>query len=525
VRVRKASGRTPRRRREHRLSTPAVGLLALAVIALVTFLGFKKELPFQEHFEVRAVFTSANGVKANSPVRIAGVNVGKVTGVEGRGEHAVVTMRIDEKGRPLHRDATFAIRPRIFLEGNFFVDVAPGTNRAPEVDDGDTIPIQQTKTPVQLDQILTALQSDTRDDLQVLLKQYGKALDGEGGDGFNRSMPYWEPAYRSSAQVTDAMLGELEHDLSSYVRDAGLVSGALDRHREQLKALITDFHTTAGAFARADQPLRSAIAELPRTLRAAHPALGKLNDAFPSVRALAADLRPGVQSARPAIAASLPLVGELRGLVGPDELRGLAADLRPTVPALAKLTDDSIPLSKEGRRLAGCQNSVILPWSRDTVPDKQFPARGPVYQEAPKPFVGLAGESRSGDANGSWFRVLASGGSNLYQLRPGVFFTNALPILGVNPPKPQSRPPLRTDVPCETQETPDLRTKPGIPPKPMQVDTSSPAFLERYQASKDRAVKWLRGQLEYEGLSDVLTVVDEDATPSLIDRIAGGKKP
>ena len=40
---------------------------------------------------------------------------------------AVVTMRIQDKGRPLHKDARFKIRPRIFLEGNFFVDVTPGT--------------------------------------------------------------------------------------------------------------------------------------------------------------------------------------------------------------------------------------------------------------------------------------------------------------------------------------------------------------------------------------------------------------
>ena len=66
------------------------------------------------------------------------------------------------------------IRPRIFLEGNFFVDVTPGTPSAPTIDDGDTIPITQTATPVQLDQVLSALQSDTRTSLQ---KTAGRAGD------------------------------------------------------------------------------------------------------------------------------------------------------------------------------------------------------------------------------------------------------------------------------------------------------------------------------------------------------------
>ena len=51
---------------------------------------------------------------------------------------------------------------------------------------------------------MTALQSDTREDLKTLLDEYGKALEGEGAKGFNRSIPYWEPAYRDGAIVSDA---------------------------------------------------------------------------------------------------------------------------------------------------------------------------------------------------------------------------------------------------------------------------------------------------------------------------------
>jgi phospholipid/cholesterol/gamma-HCH transport system substrate-binding protein len=499
------------------------GLLALVVIGVLVFLAFTKEVPFRSHYEVRAAFETSNNIKPGSPVRIAGVEVGKVTGVERAGNSAhppaVVTMRIADEGRPVHADATAKIRPRIFLEGNLFVDLTAGSPSAPELEDGATIPVQQTATPVQLDEVLTALQSDTREDLKTLLHEYGKALE-QGARGFNRSIPHWEPAYRDSAIVSDAALGEAEHDLSGYVEQAGATAAALDRNRHQLKSLVTDFHTTAAAFAREDGNLRASLAELPRTLRAAHPALGELNEAFPPLRALAAELRPGVQNAEPTIDAALPFVRELHGLVSQPELRGLAADLRPTVPALAELIERSVPLYREVRRAASCQSEVILPWSRDTVPDKYFPAQGRVFEEAPKPLPGLAGESRSGDANGQWFRVLAAGGKNLVTLKPGVFATTPEPLIGANPPKPQGRPPLRADVPCETQETPDLRTNPAAPPPQKTVDTGTAAFRERYAQARGDAVQWLRRALRVEGLQDVLDTVDEDATLELIERIA-----
>jgi phospholipid/cholesterol/gamma-HCH transport system substrate-binding protein len=232
-----------------------------------------------------------------------------------------------------------------------------------------------------------------------------------------------------------------------------------------------------------------------------------------------------VRSSEAALDASIPFVRQLRGLVSEDELRGLAADLRPTIPALARLTRESIPLAEQNRALASCQNETVLKWAHDKVEDKQFPAQGPVYTEAPKAFPGLAGESRAGDANGQWFRVLAAGGTNLVQLAPGVFGSTMNPILGSNPPKQHSRPPLDESQPCENQETPDLRSQPGDPPQQWQADTSSKAFKDRYALAKGRAVDWLNDQLKREKLADKLKVTDEDATKGLIDSLAGGKAP
>jgi phospholipid/cholesterol/gamma-HCH transport system substrate-binding protein len=505
----------------------AIGLVALAVCAIGLYLGFTKAIPFKPHYEIKAAFESSNNIRPGSPVRIAGVEIGKVTKIEranAGGEGAILTLRINKQGRPVHSDATAKIRPRIFLEGNFFVDMTAGSPSAPEMKDGQTIPVQQTATPVQLDQVVTALQSDTREDLKILLREYGKALEGDGAKGFNRSIPYWEPAYRDGSVVADAMRGETGHDLSGYIKNAGATAAALDRNRNQLKSLVTDFNTTAAAFAREDTNLNTAVGELPKTLRASYTALGALNEAFPPVRALAQELRPGVQSSGPTLDVAQPFVHELRGLVSEPELRGLAADLRPTVPALAKLVDRSVPLNREVRRVSSCNNEVIHPWSLETVPDKQFPAKGPVYQEAPKPLPGLAGESRSADANGSWFRVLVAGGTNLVTFAPGIYGTTAEPLLGVNPPKPTKRPPLNGKVPCETQETPDLRTQTGSPPPQRRVNTSSAAYQARYAKARDKAVQWLQKTLKVEDLTKLLKVSNKDATSQLIDKVAKAGK-
>ncbi len=513
--------RVPKRLRKPR-NNVGIALLTLVILIPAVYLAFTKSIPFRSHYEIKAAFENANGVKSASPVRIAGIDVGTVTKVEPAdkgGEGVILTMRVGKSGQPIHDDARAKIRPRIFLEGNFFVDLEPGSPGGSELEDGETIPVNQTATPVQFDELLTSLQSDTREDLQLLLKEYGNALDKGGAEAFNRSIPYWKEAYGDTSIVNDATLGKAEHDLSGYIKESGAVAEALDRSPAQLKALITDFNTTAAAFAREDDNLRMAISELPQTLRTAQPALAALNQSFPPLRAFARELRPGVQSSGPAIDASLPLIRQLRGLVSEDELRGLAADLRPTIPALARLSRETIPLSRQGRLLASCQNETILPWTKDTVGDPQFPAHGPVYTEMPKAFPGLAGESRSGDANGQWFRVLAGGGTNLIETKPGMFATSMNPMLGANPPKPQGRPPLRNDVACETQETPDLNSKPAAPPPQRQVDTNTPEFKKRYAEARVKAITWLEGEIKRQGLDGKLKVGDKDATQELLDQV------
>jgi phospholipid/cholesterol/gamma-HCH transport system substrate-binding protein len=496
------------RRGPQGISPVVAGAITLGLAVMAAYFGFTKAIPFRDHFEIKAAFKTANDLKAGNavtrgaPVRIAGVKVGEVTEVKGvgGGSGTVLTMRIDDRSVPIRADARMKIRPRIFLEGNYFVDVSPGTPGARKLREGETIPVQQTATPVQYGQFLTVFQSDARRNLQTIFQEYGRAVSGRGGRGFNRSIQYWETAYRDSARVNEATLGLLEHDLSGYIRGAGAVARALDRDPAALKGLITDLSTFAGALAVEADALEAAIAELPRTLSVGYRALGSLNDAFPAVRRFIAAMRPAARSARPALDAQLPFLVQSRQLVSRRELRGLVADLRPLVPDLVELNRGGIALQRQVRALASCQNNVILPFTGDRIPDERFPATGRVFEEAPKSLVGLAGESRSFDANGQYVRSFGASASFAYALGDGRNFFTMLPLQGVQPPKAlQGRPPLRPNVPCETQEPPDLRTQVQAPPAARSVNHNSPPAQELYQRSYQALVEMIDQQARQMG--------------------------
>ncbi len=138
------------------------GLIVVLLLAIGRLPGVHQEasLHRQRLRADRDVRERGHACGSSSPVRIAGVNVGKVT--VGRGATATPPRSPSPSTTRASRSTTtpqVAIRPRLFLEGNFFLDLRPGSPSAPELDDGQDIPITQTSTAVQLDEVLTALQA------------------------------------------------------------------------------------------------------------------------------------------------------------------------------------------------------------------------------------------------------------------------------------------------------------------------------------------------------------------------------
>ena len=509
--------RTASRHRGPSAFAVGVGVIVLAIAA--TYLSFTKDVPFvNSPYEVKAAFRDTSGINAGSPVRIAGVEVGEVSGVEATrpgARSATLTLAIRDNGLPLYDDATAKIRPRIFLEGNFFVELTPGTARAGELAEGATLAVDRTGSPVQFDQILSALKSDTRNDLRQVFTEVGRAQDAGGAKAFSQSLRYQPAAYKFTAIVSEALLGKRPGDLGDFVRDAGATNAAINQPR-RLAGLIADFNTTAAALAAREDALTSAVGELPRTLRAATPAFDALNAAFPDVQRFARDARPGIRSLGPTVDATLPLVKQLRGLVGESELGTLARNLRSATPPLARVATTGVSVLGRLRELASCATNVLVPFGDDQIEDKAFPTHGPVYQGLAKFLPGLAGESRSFDANGPYFKVQGAAGAETVNIGNGLFGSVAEPLVGNNPPPIRRRPPLEPGVPCETQEPPDLRSIPKGPPP--TVATNTAAARARESKAQSAAVAVLRRELKAKG-SDV-KVLDRAITVAEIRRIA-----
>lgn len=518
------------------MSPFAAGLMAVTLIVVATWFAYTKRNPFSSPYRVNAIFETANELKKRSPVRIAGVEVGRVVDVQplddGSGL-ARVKMEIKDSGRPIKSDAEFRIRNRIFLEGNYFVDVEPGTPSAPELKSGGTIPPNQTASPVQFGQVLNALQSDTRQDLQTFFKEYSSALKGKGARGFNLAVKYWEEAYSSNAVVARATLGQEEHDLNRVLRGQGRVFGALAADEEALKDFITGLNETMRAFASQEDNLRQAIPALRDVLLRGRPALRTLNNALPSIRAFAKDALPGARSSAPTLEAQLPFVKQLRQLVQRDELGGLVAELRLATPTLGKLNQSQARSLAQTRALASCQNRVLLPFSKTPIPDPDFPKNSgqPFYKQSQRAFVGLAGESRMQDANSPFFRVIAGGGPTTVvdtgEAGEQYFSQPLFPIEAVRPAVPDKRPVFRPGVPCETQEPPDLNaatTTAGQSPQPKPVlNAKNRARMARARAEFKRVQEHLNR--ERRGLPTVDPLAFDDKGERIARKKLGLKAP
>ncbi|HEX6712655.1 MAG TPA: MlaD family protein [Thermoleophilaceae bacterium] len=494
-------------RRHDGMSPFRAGLLAIIVVAVASYFAFSQSNPFSKPYHVTAYFANANNLKPNAAVRIAGVEVGKVKSVapaDAKTGEAKVEMEIMDKGLPLHKDAQVKVRPRIFLEGNMFVDIQPGTPESPVLKSGGSIPASQTAAPVQFEQVLRVLQRDTRSDLQTLLKEFAKGLDGGGAQAFNRSIPYWTPAYKYSSLANDATLGQQPHDLSKLVRAQGEVFKSLSADEQALGDLVTNLNVTFGAFASQDQNLRAAIPALDNVLKVGSPALASLNDALPSLRRFAHDALPATKSSLPTIEQSMPFVTQARRLVSKAELRGLAKDLRPTIPALAKLNSSTIPFLDQSRALSACTSNVLVPFANKPIPDPIFDVPNSTFlHDSNHGFVALAGESRINDGNTPMFHVQQGAGpfsvvQTSQDLGKMVSFGGMdFKPEGTMPAKPDKRPAFRPGTPCEKQQVADLNAPRGAAealahpdPQPTAADKLR---MEAAKLDLNRALEILKG--------------------------------
>ncbi len=423
--------RSANRRIGWRPSNALIAIIFILVFTIGPYLAFTGHVPFTSYgYTVKATFANSANIATNSPVRIAGVEVGKVIETERDGDATTVTFTVDGSGQPIHDDAYAAIRPRIFLEGNFFIELDPGSPSAPQLASGGTIPVSRTSTAVQLDEILTALQAPVRADLSRLLESYGKALNRKptaaedlsqlpevkgisGAEALNKAFRYGGDAGRYSAQVTNAFLGTQPNDLSRLVATAGSSFGALARRQADLQGLITNFDIFTGALASQSDNLAKTIQLLAPTLKVTQASLVSLNKTLPPLRTYAIEMTPAVAELPQLIRSSEPWLEQVRPLLSGKEAGGVAKLLAESTPGLTEAAQagksNTLP---QINRLSLCTTKVMVPTGNQVINDR-FSTGGPNYREFLFTLADFAGAAQNFDGNGQYVRSLTGGGNIL----------------------------------------------------------------------------------------------------------------
>lgn len=132
-------------------------------------------------YELTAHFDRAVGLYEGSKVRVIGIDVGRVTGVEPEGDGVTVTLEI-ESGTKIPVDASATIVP-LSLLGERYVQIGPvDTGDGPTLEPGDEI--SDTRVPAEFDELLRGLQDVTGaidpDSASDLITEMATLLDGQG---------------------------------------------------------------------------------------------------------------------------------------------------------------------------------------------------------------------------------------------------------------------------------------------------------------------------------------------------------
>ena len=334
-----------------------VAILALVLLSiLVGGYILNKErfpLPFQSStFTINAEFSTAQAVTPGQgqSVRVSGVQIGLISGVTLKQGVAVVRMQIDQQYQHLiHDDWTALLRPRTGLK-DMFVELSPppGGSPGPVVKAGYTIPVSNTLPDVNVDEILAALDADSRAYLMLLVNGAGQGLKNNGGNELAQVLERFLPTHRDLARVSKAV-AERGSSLRRLVNSLSLLNRALAARQNQLTQLVSSSATVFSAFGSEDNSISRALADLPGTLTQATTTLGQVQTFADQLGPTARNLQPAAQ-ALPAANQALTTFAKPATPIVQNQIRPFVVAAKPVVgnlsPAASNLAEATPNLSK-----------------------------------------------------------------------------------------------------------------------------------------------------------------------------------
>ncbi len=216
-------------RERNPIAVALVGLAILATLALAAF--FANALPFiGGGTGYTAYFSEAAGLQPGNEVRVAGVKVGRVTGVSLAGNKVAVTFTV--KSAWVGNATTAAIKIKTVLGDKYLALDPLGTAQQ---NPAQPIPLSRTTSPYDVTQAFGGLGQELS---QINTSQLARSLQTLS-DAFSGTPPYARSALRGLASLS-ASIASRDAAVTSLLAGARKVTGTLAAEDARFQALLGD---------------------------------------------------------------------------------------------------------------------------------------------------------------------------------------------------------------------------------------------------------------------------------------------
>jgi virulence factor Mce-like protein len=249
-----------------------IGAVTLLVTIIAVFIAYNANsgLPFVPSYDLKAELPSGAKLVKGNEVRVGGFRVGvidditpKTVEVDGeRKSVAEISMKLDKVVEPLPKDSTVKVRPRSAL-GLKYVELTPGTSDATFAR-GDTIPLGRSSEPLELEDVFSTFDPDTRVNARAATQGWGDAFAGRG-QSLNDAIRALNPFF-SSLDPVMRNLADPDTELDQFFLQIGRASAQAAPVAGVQARLFTDMADTFAAFSRSPEALQQSIEKQPATL-------------------------------------------------------------------------------------------------------------------------------------------------------------------------------------------------------------------------------------------------------------------
>lgn len=311
----------------HALLPVIRSLVLLVFVAFCTFLfgylwlnsGGRLPVISKPSYTISVNFPSAANLVYDSDAMMAGVRVGRVSGVRLEGNQAHVTIQLDREA-PLHSGASIQVRNKTLLEETY-LEITDGKGKS--LRNGSVLPDSAARPNVSLNDVLTSLDPPTRHAFASTVRSLGHGTAG-ARQNISDVLRGFGALGRTGGDAVSALAAQ-SNDLKSLTGTTATLLAALDTSQGRIAQLVDDAGKLTESASSGATEIRQVMRQLPGVMGTARNATGGLDQLSAALAPVARNLR----AAGPNLDAAL------------RELPETTTDLRGLLPSLNRVVDDS----------------------------------------------------------------------------------------------------------------------------------------------------------------------------------------